>query len=102
MTSFGEARKWIASERDGSGQMVHYRGHTQACAPIVEDVKRRAQVPGGGELKYEGSIPRAMLVDWLQRRGKSMGDYARDNDLRRAFVLFMTAERPHFFAKSHV
>lgn len=90
----------MSSERDGSGRIVHYRGHTQQCAPVVEDVKRRAQTPGGGELKYEGSIPRAMLVDWLQDRGKTMAEYARDGDLRKAFVLFLTAERPHFFAKT--
>jgi hypothetical protein len=106
VSQHGDVTRWFSSERDGSGQLVHYRGHRQNVEPILNRVKQRAaEAPGrfgkSGEIKYVGSIPRAMLEDWLSKRGKTMHDYATDEHLKRSFTLFLTAERPAFFMKHY-
>lgn len=102
---FGDVTKYFASENDSSGRQQHFRGHRQRVDPILDLVKRRAQNGPGRfapskEHKYIGTIPRTMLDDWLNEQGKTWHEYATDTDLRKAFLLFMTAERPRFFAKT--
>ena len=103
---FGDVTKYFGVERDGSGHVQHYRGHRQDVAPVLDRVKRISQAQPGrfsrmGEHQYLGTIPRTMIDDWLNRQGKTWHDYATDDDLKRRFLLFMTAERPRFFMKSH-
>ena len=103
---YGDVTKYFGLERDGSGKVNHFRGHHQNCNPILDRVKRMAAAAPSrnekkGEIGYIGSIPRAMMDDWLQARGKDMSDYVTDDDLKKAFELFMMAERPAFFMKAY-
>ncbi len=101
----GDVTKYFGLERNGK-RTEHFRGYHQDCRPILNRVKQRAaQAPTRHEKKkeigYIGSIPRSMLDDWLNARQKTWHDYATDSDLKKAFEMFMYAERPHFFLKAY-
>ena len=102
---FGDVTKYFGLEHDGK-KVKHLRGHRQDCGPIMERVKRAAaRAPTRHEksleYKYIGSVPRTMIDDWLKKREKTWHEYATDKDLKRAFELFMMAERPAFFMKAY-
>ena len=101
----GEVTKYFGIERAGR-EVNHYRGHHQNCRPIMNRVKQLSEESGGRfapskDHQYIGSIPRAMLDDWLNQRGKTWHDYVTDEHLKQAFELFMMAERPAFFMKHY-
>jgi hypothetical protein len=99
----GDVTKYFGIERQGR-EVVHYRGHRQDCRPAMARAREMSERSGGRfsksrEIGYVGSIPQSMIDDWLIERGKTWHDYATDRDLKRAFELFMYAERPAFFMK---
>ncbi len=102
---WGDVTKYFGLEHDGK-KVKHVRGHRQNCQPALDRVKRLSQaaptrLEKGGEYQYIGSIPRVMIDSWLNERGATWHQYATDKDLKRAFTLFMTAERPAFFKKHY-
>ena len=106
VTATGDVSRWIASERDSSGNLQRYRGYTQDIKPTLAQVKQRAQAGPGRFSKsldhqYVGSIPVTMIQDWVKNRGKTMNDWATDKHLKKAFLLHMTAENPRLFAKNY-
>lgn len=72
----GDYLRTFASE-DGK----HYRHERQDLAPAMERSKliQEAQARNGtgqNDRRYIGSIPTTVLIDWLNRRGLTMADWA--------------------------
>jgi len=100
----GESRRFLASERDSSGVLQHYRvTHSADHRPYLDRAKQLAQATDGarGGHRYVGSIPRITIDQCLNQMGKTWENYAQDSDVKKAVNLRIQLEHPHLFAKAH-
>lgn len=81
--------KGILSQRiPGTNESEHYRHLHQEMDPVIDHVRETAQKvndapvsgnPNGHE--YIGSIPTALLLDWLDEKGYTFDQYGRNDDV---------------------
>lgn len=97
----GEYCRSFATE-DGK----HYRVETQNMKPVLDHVKylhdKVNSAPkrnNKGQWAYAGSIPTAVLTDWLRKNRYTMDQYARNEDgAKDKFKRYLQAEMPAFLA----
>lgn len=72
--------KWHASE-DGK----HYRGHSQDMQPVFDHVRHMDDKVNSAPKsanrngwRYAGSIPTAVLIDWMNKNGVQFDQFARN------------------------
>ena len=85
---------------------TNYRGLIQDMDPVmqhVQDMNEKVnEVCNSRNVngwKYGGSIPWALLIDWLCEAGYRMDQFARSKELRKEFITWMNKpERRGFIA----
>ena len=98
----GEYARGVVSE-DG----VNYRHERQNMTPVLKHVEflddKVNSAPKAGnanDMRYIGSIPTLILVDWCKGEGIPIDQFARNNNGERAkFLSFLKATHPMFMAK---
>ena len=90
--------RWFASE---GGK--HYRGHSQDMEQVFQHVRHKDDLvnsaPAAGNRngwEYVGSIPFALLIDWLKENNLRMDQWARDEDnCKKRFMAHLQQRQYH-------
>ena len=80
-----------------------YRHHHQDMAPMLEQIRElqthQTKETNPSERTYIGSVPVVLLVDWLNKRGYTKDQYARnENGIATAFKKYFLSRE---FSKLH-
>ena len=96
-------RHGLASERDGSGKIVHYRTFRTDLNPAIKRTETIAKnvIPGKSEYAYLGSVSMDVVADWVRKQGKTMHDFATDKDLKAKFMAYYRSEYSKLMASSY-
>lgn len=93
----GGAIRSLLAQRGVSGRLEHYRHFREDLAPAMERTREMTAYTDHSarnvEYKYEGSIPRIMIHDWLMRNGHDWHAYAVDPDVKKAFMKWFKGNR---------
>ena len=103
----GDYARGVTSERNSSGQIEHYVVEKQNLDAVKKHVERRDEyvneAPAAGnkhDMHYVGSIPMAVLTDWVRKNGYSMNDFATNKDgCKDKFLVYLKTEMPAFLTK---
>lgn len=74
------------TKRFASEDGKHYRSWRQDMDPVIKHVERNRAMSNASTtktrsgLKYAGSVPIAMIVDWCNRNGYTFDQWARNED----------------------
>lgn len=89
----GGAVRSLLRQYGVSGRLEHYRKVSEDLDPHVARVEAlaKASTPGK-EYRYEGSVPRVVIDDWLRTQGKTWQHWATDKELKAKFLVFFRTE----------
>lgn len=98
----GDTTRYLGRQFE-NGKLVHYRGLTADFDPTIRRTKFLAenQKPGS-EHQYLGTVRREVIDDWLRTQGKTWHDFATDEDLKAAFLLYYKNEFSKMMASTYV
>lgn len=93
----GGAIRSLLAQRGASGKLEHFRHYREDLGPAIRRTREMTAYTDHSarnvEFRYEGSIPRIVLHDWLTKKGKTWRDYATDPDLKKDFLAWFRGSR---------
>jgi hypothetical protein len=98
----GGAVRSLLRQYGVSGKLEHYRHFREDLDPHVERVKQIAKnSPLGKDFRYEGSVPRIVIDDWLRKQDKNWNDWATDAELKAKFLAWFKNDYSKLAASTH-
>lgn len=83
----------VVSQFGVSGRIEHFRKLREDLTPHQKRVEQIAkEAKSGREYRYEGSVPRIVLDDWLRSQGKTWHHWATDSELKAKFLAWYRTE----------
>ena len=98
----GGAVHSLVTQYGVSGRVEHFRKFREDLNPHRQRVEELAkQAKPGREYRYEGSIPRIVLDDWLRSQGKTWHHWATDKELKAKFLVWYRTEYKKLTASNY-
>ena len=98
--SQGDTTVKLHTQRDGAGNITHFRHTVQEMRPVIDHVKLHKEIneapkkgnPNGW--RYIGSIPMEILMDYLREHRITVDQFARnENDCKTKFKKWFLGNR---------
>ena len=97
----GGAIRSLVRQYGVSGKLEHYRKVSEDLTPHVDRAASLAKLKPGKEYRYEGSVPRIVIDDWLRKNGKTWRDWAIDKEIKAKFLLYFRTEYSKMAASTY-